>query len=101
MILLMTLAQQLRRSPKRVIATRSWSLKATVAALWAAALLVVVTSCGVLAAVAWVLLAPPETVAEAPGKADEQASERASEQASEQVPSNAVAQAVAARIVLH
>jgi len=56
MILLMTLAQQFRHP------------KATVAAFWAAALLVAVTSCGVLAAVGWVLLAPPEAVAQAPAK---------------------------------
>lgn len=60
MILLMTLVQQFRRPAPRPIPTERWSLKATVAAFWAAALLVVVTSFGVLAAVGWVLLAPPE-----------------------------------------
>lgn len=66
MIFLMTLAQQFRRSPQRPVPTRIWSLKATVAAFWAAGLLVVVTSCGVLAAVGWVLLAAPEAAAAQP-----------------------------------
>ncbi|MGA0610472.1 hypothetical protein [Caldimonas sp. KR1-144] len=70
MIILMTLAQQFRRSPKPVLGRRRWSMQAVVAACWAAALLVVVTSCGVLAAVGWVLFMPAESLppprAEAP-----------------------------------
>ena len=66
MILLMTLVQQFRPSRVKPIPTERWSLRAAVAAFWAAALLVVVTSCGVLAAVAWVLLATPELAAAEP-----------------------------------
>lgn len=70
MIILMTLAQQFRRSPRSVLGARRWSPQAVVAAFWAAALLVVVTSCGVLAAVGWVLLMPADSLppprAEAP-----------------------------------